>query len=183
MKRVFSILLICLLLFNWFGYRLLISFIESKDNIRMEMQLDKNNFDESQLISIKIPMRYLPYSTGSSAFERVDGQIEIEGIPYKYVKRRLYNDSLEMLCIPNKTAMKWQNAKNEYFRFANDLQHEKKSPARNSTVKSFSVDNYIQQEPWQLFALHFNNVRAFPDYVAMLGILYSSTAEHPPQFS
>ena len=153
MKKFFSILLISLLLFNWFGYQLFVYFSDERANVQLEAQLDENNYDEFQLISIKIPVTYLPYYNNSITFERVNGQVEIRGIPYKYVKRRIYNDSLEMLCIPNHAAIKSQQNKNEIFRFANDLQQEKKS-AHNGSYKIFSLDFYTTNH-----LLQVNNFR------------------------
>jgi hypothetical protein len=145
-KKLFSIVLISLLLFNWFGYQLLVYFTEMNENVQLETQLDENNFDESQLVSIKIPVTYLPYYNNSITFERVNGQVEIRGVPYKYVKRRIYNDSLEILCIPNHAAIKLQANKNEFFKFANDLQQEKKSGPHTGSYKFFSLGYYTKND-------------------------------------
>jgi hypothetical protein len=150
-------LLLALLLFNWFGYRLLSSFMEEKANRQLETALDNNEYDEAQLISIKIPVTYLPYYNNSPSFERIDGQVEIEGTEYKYVKRRIFNDSLELLCIPNAAMMKLKKVKNEFFQFVNDLQHggqDKNNNTNHSVSKTFSTDYYtIDQgaclvDPW-----------------------------------
>jgi hypothetical protein len=117
-------LLLAILLFNLIGYRLLTSVLEDRADKQLETALDNNDYNESELISLKIPVAYLPYYNNSSTFERIDGQVEIQGLEYKYVKRRIYNDSLELLCIPNHAAMKFAAANDEFFRFLNDLQHE-----------------------------------------------------------
>ncbi len=75
MKRIASLLLLALLLFNWFGYRLLLSFMEDKADMQLEAQLDQDQYDQSQLVSIKIPVKYISYYSGSTTFERVDGEI------------------------------------------------------------------------------------------------------------
>jgi hypothetical protein len=84
--------------------------------------LDRNNYSDSELISIKIPVVDLPYYTNSKEFERVDGKIEIDGVVYNYVKRRLYNDTFELMCIPNKAANQFKTARDEFFSLVNDLQ-------------------------------------------------------------
>jgi hypothetical protein len=135
-----------ILLFNWIGYRLFSSYIEGNANSELEAQLDNNGYDESELISIKVPAVHLCYYTPSIQFERVDGQIEIGNVQYNYVKRRLYNDSLELLCIPNREAMKLHAAKDDFFKLVNDLQYTgqgKKSNSRPGDFKDFSVDQYI----------------------------------------
>ena len=136
MKKLAAILLLGIFSFNLFGYRLVASFLENRVNAEMELSLDENDYNDDQLISIKQPTN-LPYYKNSAAFQRIDGEIEIEGIYYKYVKCRIYNDSLELLCIPNTGKMKIQAAKADFSRMAADFQqtdNKKKSP---SDTKSF----------------------------------------------
>lgn len=182
LKKLFSISLLIILLFNWFGYRLLISFIEGRANVQLEAQLDENNFDESQLVSIKIPVTYLPYYNNSISFERIDGQIEIGGILYKYVKRRIYNDSLEMLCMPNHTAMKLLSAKNEFFKFVNDLQQEKKTLPHSGSAKNFSIDYYIENALLNVNELYFTVSQISAHYSAMISSRVTLAPERPPQY-
>jgi hypothetical protein len=181
LKKIIPILLLALFLFNSFGYRLLISYFENNADSQLEEQLDNNNYDESQLISIKVPITYLPYYNNSKTFERVDGRIEIHGTPFKYVKRRIYNDSLELLCIPNATAMKLQTTKNEIFKFVNDLQSGKKSESHPHAVKIPSVNEYISNDLLQLGDLYFTfSLKSYP-YSVNIPSSYCLTEEHPPQ--
>jgi len=145
MKRIAAILLMGILCFNWYGYRLLTSWLEGKADRQLEASLDEDRYDESQLISIKVPSSHLSYYNSSAQFERVDGQIEVGGVQYKYVKRRLFNDSLEMLCIPNHTAMGLQTARNEFFQLVNDVQQhngQSKKSDSHSIQKIFSPTDY-----------------------------------------
>jgi hypothetical protein len=180
MRSIAAILALTILLFNWFGYRLLISVIETRADQQLEAQFDENKYDESQLISIKIPVRYLPYFSNSTSFERVDGQIEIKGIQYKYVKRRIYNDSLEMLCIPNHMAMKLQTAQNEFFKFSNDLQQEKKSGQYPHAAKYLSIDYYTPPIHFGIVGPHFIFEKKSLRYSPAITSCYFPTREQPP---
>jgi len=144
MKKVAAILLMGILLFSWYGYRLVSSYLEDKANRQLEARLDQDRYDESELISIKVPSTHLSYYNSSTQFERVDGQIEVGGVQYKYVKRRLFNDSLELLCIPNHAAMSLQTARNQFFQLVNDIQQHngQSKKADHSTSKSFSPTDY-----------------------------------------
>ncbi|MEJ0080249.1 MAG: hypothetical protein WDM78_04660 [Puia sp.] len=82
MKKTLSIILLGLFLFNCFGYKLLMNYIENRADQQMEEQLDNNDYDESQLVSIKVPITYLPYYNNSKSFERIDGKL-------KYTARRI----------------------------------------------------------------------------------------------
>jgi hypothetical protein len=130
-----------ILFFNWYGYQLLSAYWQQRADKRLEARLDRNEYDESQLVSIKIPIHDLSYYNSSTGFERVDGQVDLAGIHYKYVKRRIFKDSLELLCIPNLTAIRLQKNKNEFFRQVNDLQQQSQGKKNSSTpVKDFSKD-------------------------------------------
>jgi len=184
LKRIASILLLTILLFNFVGYRFFSSYMEERANSQLESKLDTEDYDDAQLISIKIPVTHLSYYNTSEKFERVDGQVEIKGVQYKFVKRRIYNDSVEMLCIPNQTAMNFQSAKDEFFKLVNDLQHtgQNKKSDSHSTSKNFSVDNYTLNESFSVhnFSCDLSQKNSF-EFTASIASCYSPTAEQPPE--
>jgi hypothetical protein len=126
------------LCFNWLGYKFVFAWLEEKHNSKLEAQLDENNYDESSLVSIKtafsIPYGYL---NKSDKFERWKGEIEINGIHYKYVKRRFFKDSIELLCIPNMMATKLKEARQDYYRYSNDLQSDQNKNQDQGKVPAF----------------------------------------------
>jgi hypothetical protein len=181
MRSIGAALLLSILFFNWFGYRLVIALLETQANSQLEAQFDQKVFDDAQLISIKVPVRYLPYYTNSFQYERVDGQIEVGGVQYKYVKRRIYNDSLELLCIPNHTAMRLRTAENEFFKFSNDLTREKKSGDNSHGRKHFSLHHFTVQAASRLIA-PFRIVTEHPaSPVSLLPLRRHVPAEQPPE--
>ncbi|MBS1915318.1 MAG: hypothetical protein JST87_03515 [Bacteroidetes bacterium] len=185
MKRIVTILLLAMLLFNWIGYRLFTAYIENRSDRQFEAQLDNNNYDETQLISIKVPVAHLAYYNISKNFERMDGQIEANGVVYKYVKRRIFNDSLEVLCIPNKTAMQLNAAKNEFFKLVNDLQannQTRKANSHKNFSKAFSTDNCTTNDVVVLSELNESIPRPLIPYSENLASSFSFINEQPPDF-
>ncbi|PWT77439.1 MAG: hypothetical protein C5B59_04085 [Bacteroidetes bacterium] len=185
MKRIASILLLSILVFNWFGYQLLTSYFQSKADFQLKSRLDDNRYSESELISIKVPAENLGYYVNSQKFERVDGKIEINGIQYNYVKRRVYNDTVELFCIPNHTAMQIKSAKDEFFKLVNDLQQpgqNKKSDAPASSYNSFSTEYYATQDAFDLGDLHFTVVKRYAQYRVTIPSNYRTPQERPPDF-
>lgn len=183
MKRFASILLLSMLFFNWIGYRFFASYMEDKANTRLEAQLDNNNYDESQLLSIKAPAEHLAYYNNSKQFERVDGEIEINGIQYKYVKKRLYNDSLEYLCIPNNDVTKLRTARDDFFKLVNDLQQQNtqgKKSAPHSNTKSFIADYYLDNISYNFSARNFFTKEKSSFNLSYLAHCYIPVAEQPP---
>jgi hypothetical protein len=175
-------LLLGILCFNWVGYRWLHDYLAVRANNQLEARLDQNQYDESQLITLRVPATHLAYYNSSSQFQRVDGQIEIEGVQYKYVKRRIYNDTLEVLCIPNHQAMRLQTAKDEFFKLVNDLQQQgqnKKSEHPGSS-KNFSLDNYTVDEPFRVKDLPVTHSTLFSDYSFHIPSCYAPVAKQPP---
>jgi hypothetical protein len=141
LKQLASILLIGILFFNWYGYQVLNMYWQQRAEHRLEASLDRHEYDDSQLTSIKIPLTTLSYYNSSTVFERVDGQVDLNGVHYNYVKRRIFRDSLELLCIPNTTVTSLQKAKNDFFRQVNDLQQQNQGKkSGSSAIKDFSKD-------------------------------------------
>jgi hypothetical protein len=186
LKRIASILLVGILLFNWGGYRFFTAYLENRADSRLEASIDANDYNEADLISIKIAAN-LPYLANSKSYERIDGEITIKGINYKYVKRRLYNDSLELLCIPNMDKTGVQRAGKDFYQLANDIatnNSSKKSTGNNHThLSKFSVQDFANDHysfAWQ-FRTDENSVTWNRMNSADLKSEYLSRLDRPPK--
>lgn len=114
------------------GYTLLFQYFINKSETRLIRLLDENKYDESDLVIIKTPLN-LPYYNSTTSVERVDGEIEISGTHYNYVKRRISNDTLYLYCIPNADKTKLSQAQHEYSGTVADTRPETKK--NNSLLK------------------------------------------------
>ena len=123
------------MLFNLVGYRLVIDYLQQQHNIERSNLLDNDEYADSDLISIKTPLS-LPYLNNSPEFERIDGAIQVNGVEYNYVKRRVFNDTLEVLCLPNTVKQKLQNAKADFFKISNDLQRPESGKKGVNIIKT-----------------------------------------------
>ena len=181
MKQTAAILLIMIFSFNIFGYRILYNYLANKADTRLELALDIEAYDDADLISIKQATN-LPYYNNSKTFERLNGEVNINGTIYKYVKCRIYNDSLEMLCIPHTAKMQIQNSKEAFFKLTNDLQQEnskKKSSSEQKQVKSMvseyeEIQNIINNKSCIILTTHFFNKNT------TLPQIFIKTSERPP---
>lgn len=185
LKTLTAILLIGILLFNWIGYRLLICYMEQQASSHLTDQLLENKYDETQLISLKVPVNNLSYYRNSKEFEWVDGKIDIGGIRYKYVKRRIYNDSLEVLCIPDKMAIRLKTVRNEFFLFVNDMQHPgqgKRQGTNTNNFPLFSPDYYLVSNAFLIRPIPVSLLTRFCDTsFPMYTTSYFRVSEHPPE--
>ena len=146
LRPVFAICLLVTHLFNMGGYRLVFDRLEQKASVQLADRLDQDLYTDDQLIELKVPLP-MPYQTNWDSFERYNGEIQIDGIHYNYVKRKVWNDTLILLCIPNTEKMKLNSAREQFFSLVNDLDPQNEgtpvSPVR--MLKSITPD-YIFEE-------------------------------------
>ncbi|GAC1439028.1 MAG: hypothetical protein NVSMB63_03770 [Sediminibacterium sp.] len=186
MKQLASILLLSVMLFNWGGHRLLTDYLENRSDEQLQAALDQNQYNDEDLVRIKVAAS-LPYGTSSEQFQRADGNIEINGVNYAYVKRRFYQDSLELLCIPNTARTSIRNARDEFFRLANDFvtyTSSKKTTTPHPHSVKFSVSEFTDDHffAWQCKAddlAAMRNSRVLAD----LGAGHLCRLDKPPQAS
>ena len=144
MRKYFSIILILILLFNMVGYRVWFFYAEQKADAAMESRLDKEQYEENELVSLKVPL-YNPYQTEQTSFERVNGEISFKGKTYKLVKRRISDGNLVLLCIPDTRKMVLKTAKSEYGNAMNNPTANSKNTSRSGIQKTFNGSDYIDQ--------------------------------------
>jgi hypothetical protein len=182
LKRAAAILFMTIFLFNWCGYRILTVYLQQQANVQLEAQLDRNDYDESQLIEMRVSLN-MPYQASSTDFERYDGEIEIKGIHYKYVKRRIDNGQLVLLCLPNQTKMQLQQARDDFFQLVNDLStsSQTKNTEHGHTFKNPVTEYWQQQQEWCMEALTGQPVRFTARMITLPVHPVIVTRGQPPQ--
>jgi hypothetical protein len=153
-KQFSAAILMFIFLFNLVGYRFVVDYMQKQSDEKLEVCLDNKKYNESQLIEIKIPVN-LAYQTSWSQYERYDGQVNLNGITYKYVKRKLCNDTLYLKCIPNTQRMQLQAAKNEFFKNNNDIT-QNNSSKKSDNSKSVTLKKMITEYDEQVLPLNTN---------------------------
>lgn len=151
MKKAASILLLALLAFNWVGYRFVSNFLEHRADRQLTRQIDNAAYDESSLIELRVPLN-APYLAGNStSFERYDGELEIDGVHYKYVKRKIENGELVLMCLPNESKTRLQDSENHFFQLVNDLNHStKKEKSNTASFKAFVAEYKKENNSWTI---------------------------------
>ena len=152
LKRLTALFFIMLFLFNLAGYRLFFNYLQEKADAQYELALDENTYDESQMITLKVDLD-MPYLAENTAYERVDGEIAVDGKLFRYVKRKIYNGQLVLLCLPDEKKTKLRSSREEYFFYANNL--VTKSNAKESAHKSVLMKTITPDyEQHQLSSTH-----------------------------
>ncbi len=182
MRKLTAIFMLAIFAFNVAGYQLIYNYMAGKSDINLELAIDQNRYNEEDLISIKQPTN-LPYYTNSASFQRIDGEVEMDGVKYKYVKCRIYNDSLEMLCIPNKNKMQIEQSKNDYAKVAHDFQQNDSKKKSGSQNKSFQKAS-SEYEEQQVIAIDCGSKLLTNNYVLVKSVFeknyFFKTVEQPP---
>lgn len=158
--------------------------MQKKADIQLEAKLDKNDYQETDLIEISVPLN-LPYQTDQADFERVDGEIEMDGTLYKYVKRKIERGHLVLKCIPHHKKEQVLNARDVFFKLVNELQQDqpdKKSASKNGIAK-LNISDYEKQHSLKI---DFTATAVITKYERIADVYFNSndfrcTPEQPPE--
>jgi hypothetical protein len=183
LKKLAAILLLSLFLFNLFGYRVWFYYEQQKADKQLEASLDNEQYDDADLITIKIPIS-LGYQPEFSSFTRVDGEVNLDGKIYKYVKRGIVNGELVLLCLPDHNKMRLQTAKDDIFKYSNDLQQNsssKKSGNNTIVFKSVISDFDKQTEAFTIAEVTIKKNKYFSPQAPLLLTDFHDSPEQPPE--
>lgn len=186
MRKIAAISLICLLLFNWYGYRFVTNYLQKKADRQLESRLDVNDYDESQLVEIKVALN-MPYQIDQSDFERHYGEIEINGKIYSYVKRKVEDGYLVLKCIPNKAKQDIKNADNILFNQNNGLDQEH-SGSKNDSPLNCVIKTFLSDYDDYSFQVNLGSQSSYQKQFLSSGAFFFNSitlpvAEQPPETS
>ncbi len=144
MKKLAAIFFLLIFLFNIGGYKIVFYFLQQDASTQMTAAIDRQQYDESKLITIRVPLS-LPYQYDKAEFERVDGEITVNGKVYHYVQRKMEHGEIVLQCLPDANKTMLQTAKDDYSRLTNDLTGtnsgtKKSNPANLLSFKALSGD-------------------------------------------
>ena len=156
--------------------------LQQKANKQLVSKIDKSDYDESNLITVKVPLS-MPYLTNWNDFKRTDGELTLNGKIYHYVKEKVFNGELILMCLPDVQKMNLQTAKIDFFKTQNDLQNNtSKNSGENSHAVKFSISDYIKIENAVNAFVFISNINSYADnYFANLQKGENLIPEQPPR--
>ena len=125
MKKLFTISLLALLLFNCIGYRYVLNYLEKKSSVNLNKAIEKNNYSEDDLVEIKVPLNN-PYISDHN-YEDAYGETTVKGKSYQYVKKKISENTLYLMCLPNEEKAALATTKNNL-----GGTHAQSAPNKNS---------------------------------------------------
>lgn len=179
MRKLISIVFISLFLLNVLGYYGLFFGLQYRNTQKMNSQLDADNYNEEEAITIKVPIT-IPYATDSRDFERVSGEFEYNGEYYRLVKQRLTHDTLHIVCVKDQHSKRIHQALASYVKTFTDKPTDNQ-PGSAKAATDFIKDYLIQtlsfsnvSACWEVELQKTTNIQAF------VSDFYSSIV-HPPE--
>jgi len=182
MKKIVSISLLVILCFNIIGYKFVANYFEKKAISDMQVALYQNKYNESDLVSFKTALNQ-PYVTNTDGYDYIDGEMDVNGTYYQYVKMRIYNDTLEVLCIPNLTKSAISEKKNDLSKQLTDLASNKssKKSTNNANVKLL-ISEYTSVHYFDIYSVYANSKLYHEDgYKMMSSFDIANKIAKPPQ--
>ena len=148
MRKLIAIFFMTGYLFNLAGGPLFIEYLIQKNDAAAVCQIDNGSYSAMQLIEMKVPLR-VPYYSSSVKYERYYGEVELEGEYYKYVMRKVAEDTVYLLCLPDHNKSKLKQAKTTIGLMAADMGSRSASSEHSgeNVKKQVSLTEYCQRFP------------------------------------
>jgi len=148
---------------------------------QVAVKLDKNIYDETALTEITIPLN-MPYVSNQADYERCDGSIQFNGTIYNYVKRKITNDTLHILCITNMQATQVHQAKGDYAKQLSDVpSNSKKANDSQGKKGSFFSEYNMLLSQYQFKAFVITSTQNITLINASITDGFIETPGKPPQ--
>lgn len=174
MRKLAAIFFLLILLFNTAGYRWYFAYLEKRATAELETRIDAGMYEEEQLVEIRIPLN-MPYYSDRE-YEAVYGETEWEGQHYRYVKRKVTNNILYLLCLPHNDKDKLVNAGHDYAKQVNDL------PSKHADAPAIKLlfSEYICQARNSIDLHALNNTLNFYQFNTRLKFQHHPDAPYQP---
>jgi hypothetical protein len=166
--------------FNIVGYRWYFSVIENKATAKLEQKISAGNFNEDQLVEIRIPLN-MPYYSDKD-YEEVYGETDWNGEHYRYVKRKVSGNTLYLLCLPDKENTSIAQVKNEYTKAVNDVPANKQgSQQKNNFIKLLTSEFKISESLTSENSISSLSLQFISKNTAVTNLFTPLTPAQPPE--
>ena len=163
------------------GYRLVISLLQTKADTKLEVVIDNEEYDEADLIEMRVSLN-MPYQNRYTDFERHYGEINIDGKVYSYVKSKVEGDVLVLKCIANKSRQQLKTTFDNLVKSNTGQDQETNNGKKQtSSFKSFSTDYDDKNQFYNIAISDIANRIQLSGYLASLSDVLILTPHQPPK--
>ena len=179
LKKIFSIALLAVFLFQLIGYYLIYMGLQYQAKSEMLSRLDSRRYSQEETITLEIPFA-LPYWVDSKDYERVNGEFQYQGEFYKLVEQKLEKDTLYIVCIRDVKEQKLFHAMSDYVKLSNDV-----STSAQRTLKLLSslMKDFVSTVQTEIsMSQGWSREYLFPEPDFALLTLTSPVISPPPEY-
>lgn len=182
LKKTLAILLLSIYLFNFAGYSFVFQYLMDRSDSRILHTIESESYNKSEVMVLKTPL-HLAYYNGNTEFERVNGEVEINGTHYTYIQRKVTNDTLYVVCLLNQEKTALHQSKNSFAKEAASLPADNKKETGPNNKKAPLGSEYPQvQCTYSFTAFDHLSARNRTAFFQKLAPGTISTPYTPPDF-
>ncbi len=158
------------------------SYLEKNASKDLTASIEAKDFDENNLIEIKTDLN-MPY-VSDKEYETAYGETVIKGVQYHFVKRKIENNVLYLMCLPNEEKIALAETKSNIEKSNTELGNnnsKQKSPIQ--TIKKLSLTEYIQNS-FSYNVVDLVNIATTLPYITnakVYSLFAALTPELPPE--
>ena len=168
------------MLFNLLGYQWVFNAIENKATAKLEQKISAGNYNEDQLVEVRIPLN-MPYYSDKE-YENVYGETDWNGNHYRFVKRKVSGNTLYLLCLPNTEKNAIVKAKDEFTKAVNDVPANKQgSQQKNNLIKLLTTEFRVSETAVDVNSFSITGLSYFSRNTEIKSLFTPLTDAQPPE--
>jgi len=180
-KRFIAILLLNVHLFNLGGYQFVFQYFIHQSEIQIVKEIYENKIDATKLVEIKIPV-HLPGIKKWDRYVRDNGQLQLKGVYYNYLRYKMSPDTMSFICIANSVKTRLVSANLIIAKEINDVPVSKKG--HDSLKKSGTGNDYSFHVINYQFMAFATLLKVIPSPIlCQLNNPYIESPGKPPNFT
>ncbi|NCD70001.1 hypothetical protein [Mucilaginibacter agri] len=165
-------------LFTTGGYSIVFEYFIHQSDVQMVREIYDSK-TQKKLIEIKIPV-HLPGMHAWNRYEHIEGQVQVKGTFYNYVRLKMSADTMAMLCIPNTVKTHLVNANVILTKEITDTPMSKKG--HDLVKKSIDLQYVYQALNYQFSATPVFIKKEYNNTYSCLLNPFVETRGQPPDF-
>jgi len=143
LKKLVAIVLLGAHLFTLGGYAFVFDYLMHRSDVEIVKQMYDNKKDAVKLLEIKIPVN-MPTIQDWPEYEHIEGQIQLNGAYYNYVRLKMTRDTMSLICLANTTKANLAKTNIIIAKDFNDVPLSKKGAQPLAKKVTLGYDNVYQ---------------------------------------
>jgi hypothetical protein len=163
---------------NTLGYYGVFLGLQYQNSVAMTRQLDADVYDESQAVTIQIPLT-VPYMYNDADFKRAEGLFQYQGEFYRLIKQKYADDTLTVIAIRDSETKRINQAMSDYVMTFTDSGEDNQDAAKLTV--SFIKDYISQSIEIVSISIGWQKDVSTDNYASTLIPTFTASVIHPPE--